>query len=86
MHIEAWPEGVATDGNVRRLFYTDYNMARIATVDYDSKDHDVILTSAHNLHHPRAIVLHPETRYGNCMQVKYLICHRINADLAAPFE
>ena len=61
--LGATPQGIAVDANIRRVFYTDYWHEHIAAMDYDGNNHDVIITSAQNLHNPRAIVLHPETRY-----------------------
>ena len=54
--------GIAVDPIIRRVFYTDETFNRIAVMNYDGSDHDVILDERHNLDEPTAIVLHPETR------------------------
>ena len=57
------PEGIAVDTAIQRVVYTDGAERLIAAMDYDGSNHDVILTSEQNLQRPRAIILHPESRY-----------------------
>ena len=57
----SYPEDIAVDPIIKRVFYTDTGLDHIASLDYDGSNHEIALQI--NPLHPTAIVLQPETRY-----------------------
>ena len=73
-----WPNGLALDFDVERLYWIDARSNSIHTVTYDGLDHHVVVHGTEHIQHPFSIALFDDKVYWTEWQVNAIVSVRLN--------